>query len=611
MSATSDDGAIRNENPDSGAARKGRESHGAPHEHNGRMNAASSRRERTADTDKNLSGFDGRTAGDAPIHASAIDEFADRAADATVSDARPGTEKLDVLLLEDSPSDAALIEKALAEGACRYTLRRVARFREGVQLLHDTPASFDVILADLSLPDSFGLDTVRRLRDEAPNTAIVVLTSQDSDEVAMQSLYHGAQDFLVKDRLTFDALDRAMRYAVQRQMNGQMRRLLARVRDSERLLERKNRRLRRLYHTAHRFVDNVSHEFRTPLTVMKEYVSLIAEGLVGPLNDEQASMLEVVSDRTDDLNNMVDDLLDVSKLDAGILGASRTYCQVPRIVDHVLPSLERKARVKQVSLVTDIAPDLPDVYCDPDKVGRVIVNLTINAVKFCGEPGHVRLWARLGDHGHDVEIGVTDNGPGIEAESLDIIFRRFKQLRNNPRGSTKGVGLGLNIVKELVQLNLGNVHVDSAPGEGSTFSFTVPTADPQHVVQCFVRHLERQPRTARRRVALVVARIDDETAGPMADDVSALLTYLLRRDDLLLRIDSLRWLLVLPRTAVGLDQFLSRAENVWRKANRNRPYGPLPAVSYERVGAWPLSDGREELLEAARQSFAPTEVAHA
>ncbi len=530
--------------------------------------------------------------------------------DALVQDAFHGTETLGVLLLEDSPTDAALIERALAEGAANYTLHRVSRLRDAVQLLRDMPASFGVILADLSLPDSFGLDTVRRLRHEAPDMAIVVLTSQDSDEVAMQSLYHGAQDFLVKDCLTFDMLDRAMRYAVQRQMNGQMRLLLGRVRDSERLLERKNRRLQRLYHTAHRFVDNVSHEFRTPLTVMKEYVSLINEGLVGPLNAEQSSMLDVVSDRTDDLNNMVDDLLDVSKLNAGILGASRRYCQLSRIIEHVIPSLERKARVKQVSLEMAIDPDLPEVYCDPDKVVRVIVNLSINATKFCGEPGLVRLWARLGAGGRDVEIGVTDNGAGIEQQSLQVIFRRFKQLRDNPRGSTKGVGLGLNIVKELVNLNLGSVYVDSTPGEGSTFSFTVPTADPQHIVQCYLRHLKRRSKRTRRRIALVVARVDDE-AAICADDANAFLTYLLRRDDLLLRIDPLRWLLVMPCTVAGLKQFLERAESVWVKANRNRPYGPLPAVTYERVGAWHLHDERDELLDYARQLFSPEEVVHA
>jgi signal transduction histidine kinase len=156
-------------------------------------------------------------------------------------------------------------------------------------------------------------------------------------------------------------------------------------------LETKYQRLARLYRTAHQFVDNVSHEFRTPLTVIKEYVSLIREGIVGPVSDEQSKMLHVVEDRADDLNTMVDDMLDVSKLESGLLGVYRQECDIAQVLRHVRPALERKAVVKGVELQWDIEPGLPSIYCDPEKAGRVLINLSINAIKFCGQPGHVRI----------------------------------------------------------------------------------------------------------------------------------------------------------------------------------------------------------------------------
>src|SRR5690606_16188025 len=154
----------------------------------------------------------------------------------------------------------------------------------------------------------------------------------------------------------------------------------------ERLLKRKNRRLKRLYETAHRFVDNVSHEFRTPLTVIKEYVGLVHDGVLGGLSEEQADMLEVVTDRADDLNNMVNDMLDISKLDAGMLGLWRKTCNVSDMIERVRPSLERKSHLKQVAIEFDIPETLPQVFCDDEKIGRVIVNLAINAIKFSGDP---------------------------------------------------------------------------------------------------------------------------------------------------------------------------------------------------------------------------------
>ena len=126
-------------------------------------------------------------------------------------------------------------------------------------------------------------------------------------------------------------------------------------------------------------------------------------------------------------HRMVDDMLDISKLEAGLLGVWRRPCSVREMINNVAGLVGARAQSKQIQLSTRCPDDLPLVYCDDEKAQRVLINLTVNAVKFTPEKGKVDLWVRLSDDGEEVTIGVTDSGPGISASNLEVIFQRFKQ----------------------------------------------------------------------------------------------------------------------------------------------------------------------------------------
>jgi two-component sensor histidine kinase len=348
-------------------------------------------------------------------------------------------------------------------------------------------------------------------------------------------------------------------------------------------------------------VDNVSHEFRTPLTVIKEYVSLIREGIVGAVSEEQSKMLHVVEDRADDLNTMVDDMLDVSKLEAGLLGVYRQKCDITQILQHVRPALERKALIKSVRLEWNVEPGLPAIYCDPEKVGRVLINLSTNAIKFCGQPGHVRIDCRRDPDSSGVIANVTDNGPGISAENQRVLFRRFKQLGQTIRSSTKGFGLGLSIAKELAELNLGEILVKSEPGQGSTFSFTLPPADPQEVMRRYLRRVMHSLDPAR-SLSLIEAAVPEFTETALIEDAGEFLVCLLRFNDLLLQTGPARWLLALPIDDSQIESFVQRAEKAIGESNRNRLGEPLPAISFHPLGTWPIKK-QHELQSAARDAL--------
>ena len=514
-----------------------------------------------------------------------------------------------VLLVEDNLADAERTAYGLDHaGGVSFHVEQVEELASALARL--AKGGIDVALVDLSLPDSSGMKTFQAIRSAAPGVPVVVLTGLDDEQFVLEMLHQGAQDYLLKHEVEPKLLARSLRFAIERQRTADLETYVDKLADAQTLLKRKNRRLRKLYRTAQEFVDNVSHEFRTPLTVIKEYASLVKDGVVGVVSAEQKKMLTVVEDRADDMNTMVDDMLDISTLEAGLLVVHRKNCHVKDIVAYVRPALDRKAAVKGVELEFDVDPQLPPVFCDPEKAGRVIINLTTNAIKFCGQPGRVRLTCRPEPGGAGVALSVSDNGNGINAENRQAIFLRFKQLGESVRSSTKGFGLGLNIAKELVELNLGHVTVESEIGYGSTFSFTLPPADPREVLRRYVTRMERH-RNGSSQVALVQADVEESSSDTVTDGADAFLSCLLHSADLLFRVGPARWLAVLPIGESEISAFRERFETEIGAENRNRFGEPLPDIRLKVLGTWQVKGNHDEILNRLSAAIVPTGVVYA
>jgi PAS domain S-box-containing protein len=364
------------------------------------------------------------------------------------------------------------------------------------------------------------------------------------------------------------------------------------------LLTSTNQRLSTMYETAHHFVDNVAHEFRTPLTVIKEFASIMDEGLVGELNAEQSDYLRVICARVDDLNGLVNDMLDLSRLEAGLIGVSRRECAIPDIVGRVETILERRAKASNVDFAVEIEAGLPALFCDPEKIGRVLINLGINAFKYGGDKGGVRLWARRSANPREIVIGVSDRGPGIPAEKLEMIFERFKQA-GGLRDTAKGFGLGLSIVRELADLNLGEIAVESAVGDGTTFSLTLPVFDPPAIVGRYIAKLARQ-RTSSFYVSDIRISVAGAGDAVTTDDCETFLQQQVKREDLLMRLGPDSWILL---TVDKRDADLRAKADQLRDGLVGHAVefgGAALTVEAQPVGVWRLPHQSEALIARFR-----------
>jgi len=310
---------------------------------------------------------------------------------------------------------------------------------------------------------------------------------------------------------------------------------------------------------------------------------------------------------------MVDDMLDISKLEAGLFGAWRKNHKVSDIAERIRSAMQRKAGIKNITLNFDIDPSLPLIYCDDEKIARVLINLTINAIKFSPNGSSVRVWASEDFNSGGVLIGVTDNGPGISPDALTTIFERFRQLgmdSHSDHAACKGFGLGLSIAKELVEFNFGEMRVESALGQGTTFSFLLPPADPLEITGRYLARLH-QVRNGASEVTLIEASVDPGTDEGLAEDVEGYLNGLLKRNDLLFQSNTHRWLLVLGMTDLELEKFLTRSTNALNELNRNRLRGPLPEIQFVSKGHWLAADDRETILAKLGELLESKEPAYA
>jgi NtrC-family two-component system sensor histidine kinase KinB len=237
------------------------------------------------------------------------------------------------------------------------------------------------------------------------------------------------------------------------------------------LLLRDVTRLKEVERLKSEFVMAASHELRTPLTSLGMSVDLLLEHASQGLPEKDRDLLQAAHEEVNRMKALVNDLLDLSKIEAGRIELKFESVPVPTLFDHVKAIFKSQIEMKKVTLTSELAGDLPCVRADANKITWVLTNLISNALRYVSEGGHLALMAqRIGPHVH---LSVHDDGPGIPPEYHSKIFQKFVQVKGQDAG---GTGLGLAICKEIVRAHGGAIWVESSPGQGSIFTFTLPVA---------------------------------------------------------------------------------------------------------------------------------------
>lgn len=231
---------------------------------------------------------------------------------------------------------------------------------------------------------------------------------------------------------------------------------------------------KRLDHLKASFVANVSHELRTPLIAIQKSLSLILDGTTGRISEAQEKLISIADRNLKRLTIIINDLLDLSKIEAAKMDISREASSIANIIKESVAGLSSWMKTKSIKAEIDIEEGLPEIYVDRNRIIQVLNNLVGNSVKFTPTGGLITIRASLDSSRGNIEVSVKDTGIGISAEDLPKIFDKFYQSGDRVPTDISGTGIGLSIAKEIVALHGGNIWAKSEKGNGAEFIFTLP-----------------------------------------------------------------------------------------------------------------------------------------
>jgi len=405
-----------------------------------------------------------------------------------------------ILLIEDNPGDARMIRELLSEAhTVSFEVELVERLSYGLEAL--LARRFDVVLLDLSLPDSSGLDTLAKTLSAAKQESIIILTGLDDEDVAVEAVRKGAQDYLVKGHIDENVLCRAIRYAMERkgaqqalrkahdELEGRVEERTAKLAETTeqlkvQLVERK--RVEEALRVAHRdlrikaadleaanaelseYANIVSHDLKEPLRAIRHYTNFLREDLEATLGGDQRVYLDGLTRSVGEGEELVRDLLEFSQI--GTTGAASRPIDIGTFLRELIASLHLPSDVEVV-----MGNEWPTLEVEPTLLRQVFQNLVGNGLKF-NNASHKRIeigWVPIGKE--SCEIFVRDNGIGMDPRYGEQIFGVFQRLHTSEE--YEGSGLGLAIVKKAVAKLHGSVRVESQPGKGSTFFVALPKSE--------------------------------------------------------------------------------------------------------------------------------------
>lgn len=364
-----------------------------------------------------------------------------------------------ILVVDDTEDNLDLLEFALKRKPVK--MLRANSGKECLTIASERKP--DVILLDIQMPEMDGFETLRHLRNN-PTTSkipVIFLTAQRKDPTSIeQGLLLGADEYLTKPIDTDELLVRT--------------RTLVRLKRMEAELER----------TKADFMAMLVHDLRSPIVGIKSVIDFLKEtdDRTKPLSDEQYELLDSAHDASKRMLELINDLLDLSKYEAGNISLDRQEIPISLVIDKQCRQMEIQSRQKHITIKTKYSKELPNAYIDAAKIGQVMMNLLSNALKFAKEGSAIEVVAEI-QNGHSAEklpgggfiqVSVTDNGAGVPKEELASLFERYKQLSSTRRIRQKGTGLGLSICKLIAEAHGGTISAESEPGVRTTFRFTVP-----------------------------------------------------------------------------------------------------------------------------------------
>lgn len=372
----------------------------------------------------------------------------------------PPADPVRVLLVDDDADDRLLTEHLFREiGRDRYLVQFAASYEAALASLAD--AQFDVCLFDHNLGPRTGMELLREVRGSGVQTPIILLTGHSDHRLDLEATLAGASDYMVKDRLQSDTLERSIRYAMAQHQMAEERLRFAREQEAR---ESANR-------AKDEFLAVVSHELRSPLNAILGWSRLLRTS--APDAETMDRGLEIIERSATAQARLIDDLLDVSRIISGNLRLNTIEIEpgvlVAAAVDAALPT----AQAKKIEIRSDVDRSVGLVAVDPDRLQQIVANLLSNSIKFTPPGGVITI--QLDRVDSCARLAVTDTGRGIPAEFLPHIFDRYQQAAGVRDSTQTGLGLGLAIVRHLVEMHGGNVAAASlGDGLGSTFEIKLP-----------------------------------------------------------------------------------------------------------------------------------------
>lgn len=376
-----------------------------------------------------------------------------------------------ILIVDDEPQIVAALKEYLCDEG--YAAALACDGTAALEMLINEK-NYAVVLLDINMPNLDGITVLKRLQENGCDTAVIMMSGHGSEELAVECMRNGAEDYIAKPFALEDMLQRIERAQTHRRAKIEKQQLQQEKED---------------------FILMLSHDMKNPLTAVIGSIDIMREGCLGAVNEEQKDYLQSAIDSCNEVVTMIDNLLDLRKFEAGKIQMSLAPYNAHELISKIATQFARPAKHDGIELIVDLQPVLVEIAVDKSAFNRVLGNLLGNALKFTPEGGNITIsseavpnpavaatnippYLHISEHFKEAKcffkIIISDTGNGMPAEQLELIFDRYTQFNRKLGRERGGAGLGLAYCKLAVESFGGLIWASSVSGEGSSFTILLP-----------------------------------------------------------------------------------------------------------------------------------------